>query len=104
MRDSFSKVNGTHFSPNHFKFLVSAQSADTLKLMQMNFPLWTAWVNGGKVAILSSELIQIALEQGKYEVDFEFGSKKIRWLLYLNFIIWGVFGAATAFFSLSKRF
>jgi hypothetical protein len=104
MRDSFSKVNCSHFSPNHFKFLVSAQSADTLKLMQMNFPLWTALVNGKKVAILNSELIKIAIEQGTHQIAFEFGSKKIRWLLYFNFIIWGIFGAATAFFSLSKRF
>jgi hypothetical protein len=104
MSDSISKATCNFFSPNHFKFSISSEKKDTLKLMQMDFPLWVALIDGKTVKKVPGELIQVAVEPGKHEVELHFGSKTVYRLLYINFIIWGCFSAAIAYFSLSKRF
>lgn len=103
MRDSASLFQCTSFSPNKFTFSLINNRADTLKLMQMNYPFWNIKVDGKRADKINSELLQVKVDSGKHIVSFSFENKWIKWLLYLNLFLWSSFIIATISSSI-KRF
>ncbi len=104
-KDSFNKVQITHFSPNEVRATVNLLSADTVFLLQNNFAGWQAEVNGESKAVNPNKMTPaIDLTKGKYDISFCYTNNKAKYGLIISFIIFCAIAGLVALFSIFQNY
>ena len=104
-KDSFNKVQITHFSPNEVRATVNLLSADTVFLLQNNFAGWQAEVNGESKAVNPNKMTPaIDLTKGKYDIAFCYTNNKAKYGLIISFIIFCAIAGLVALFSIFQHY
>jgi hypothetical protein len=74
LKNNDGRIVLKRFSPTKFEFALTVANADTLVLLQNNFPGWRAWVNEKEatLSLYESTFLQVPVDEKTRKVSFYF--------------------------------
>jgi hypothetical protein len=74
LKNNDGRIMLKRFSPTKFEFALAVANADTLVLLQNNFPGWRAWVNEKEatLSLYESTFLQVPVDEKTRKVSFYF--------------------------------